>query len=475
MKGRFPDLRKLAKTACLGLHPPRKAGEGWRLELDALLPAQRRATVRALLKAPLEYALHRSMPLGPAYEERPDVRAVRELSPPANEIDERMAELARAVMTYWDDNGSWLTLNESGVAQVAESLASDERIFDEEDLLACGAFVGEALRKQCGGRWVGFEPCYRLERGEESYDPLGWARAAYQRKGAAAGAQLLTSQYHSALSRPQSLARTVPRSDQRARVELEIRQLSLRTRGVAMERLLGETRPLSYRLRPGDWPRVLEALKPLLENQSGARALAALLIYAPADSLAEAWGPWQSRRTNRAHLYAALLEAMYAAVLRDDLEAMPGWPPAPRPGARDFLYKLGRRISRRQWPRIVLLLLRQRAAAGDWGGTAWCLYQYKREFPDCLAALETFCDMNASARQMMLRAMLRCTRDETRLFRPLWAEGLRDPSAAVVLAALEASNCNRARSLRPLIEALSADGRQQLAARALNLLRVWKG
>jgi len=70
---------------------------------------------------------------------------------------------------------------------------------------------------------------------------------------------------------------------------------------------------------------------------------------------------------------------------------------------------------------------------------------------------------------------MHCTRDELKLFRPLWAEGLRDPAEPVVFAALEAINLNRARSLRTLVQALTRDHRPALATAATELLKTWEG
>jgi hypothetical protein len=127
------------------------------------------------------------------------------------------------------------------------------------------------------------------------------------------------------------------------------------------------------------------------------------------------------------------------------------------------------------WRKVLLLLLRQRAAAGDRGGVGWCLFSYRYEFVDCLPLVAIFCEMSVSARQTVLRATLHCTREETRLFRPLWAEALRDAAPVVVLSALDAISTNRARSLRPLIAALTHDKREEVQKAAANLLQLWQG
>ena len=75
-----------------------------------------------------------------------------------------------------------------------------------------------------------------------------------------------------------------------------------------------------------------------------------------------------------------------------------------------------------------------------------------------------------SARQTVVRATRHCTRDELSLFRPVWAEALRDPATAVVAAALDAVGSNRARSLRFLVEALRQDAREGLGQLAQAVL-----
>jgi hypothetical protein len=131
-----------------------------------------------------------------------------------------------------------------------------------------------------------------------------------------------------------------------------------------------------------------------------------------------------------------------------------------------FLNSLRKRMLAADWRSVLLLLLRQRCSAGDLEGAGWCLFSYKYEHPDCLPLLSAFCEMTVSARQTLLRATRHCTRDEVKLFRPLWAEALRDPAAPVVLAALECAAFNRARSLRGLIEKLKHDQRTDVATAA---------
>jgi hypothetical protein len=154
---------------------------------------------------------------------------------------------------------------------------------------------------------------------------------------------------------------------------------------------------------------------------------------------------------------------------------MPNWTAQPAQVRLSFLNPLRKRMEAGIWRKVLLLLLRQRAAAGDRGGVGWCLFSYRYEFVDCLPLVAIFCEMSVSARQTVLRATLHCTREETRLFRPLWAEALRDAAPVVVLSALDAISTNRARSLRPLIAALTHDKRDEVQKAAANLLQLWQG
>jgi hypothetical protein len=237
-----------------------------------------------------------------------------------------------------------------------------------------------------------------------------------------------------------------------------------------MSDLMAETRVFSYRMEPGDWPAVLAACDPLLENASGARIAAAMTIYAPGEALARAWARWGSRRRETSGLTRFLAEAMSAAAERDDLEAMPDWTVQVPASRFSFLNSLRKRTPAAEWRKIVMLLLRQRTAAGDLLGAGWCLFSYKYEFPDCLALLRAFSAMTVSARQTLVRATRHCTRDEVKLFRPLWAEALRDPSPAVVIAGLDAGGFNRAKSLRTLVEALKNDVRPGISIAATAVL-----
>ncbi len=460
-----------------GLHAPLRPGQGWTLVYENLSQTAREATVKALCKAPLDHALHRRVPLGPAYEDRPDIRALRELAAPENEIDERMGEMARAVMSYWSDGDEPLTLDEEGVALVATGLSADVHILDEDDVAACGAFVGEALRRRLGGQWTGFDDNYVLDINGEVLDPIGWAREIYARRDVVEGARQLTDWYNAALRKLAPPPGYHYHPDPTTAFELSIKTLCALPLRTPMQDLLAQSRVLSYRLETADWPRVFEALDLLLTEGggSGVRAVAAVAIYAPSEIFGRAWSRWGRRRRESTGIADAMVEAIQAAVTRDDLEAMPDWTTQPQQSRFSFLNPLRKRMKNEDWRKALLLLLRQRAAAGDRLGVSWCLYSYKYEFPDVLKLIELYCDMSVSARQTVLRATFHCTRDERKLFRPLWAEGLRDPSPAVVIAALNAANIHHARSLRPLVVALKKDSREDLAVAAEELLRIWQG
>jgi hypothetical protein len=442
-----------------GMVPPEREGRGWTLIFDTLRAPARRNIAQALINGPLSRALHRRAPFGPAFEERPDVKAVREMAPPKNSLDEQMAEMAKAVMDFWVYGDEFLTLDLNGVAQVAAFLSSNGVTMDDDDVTACGAFIGEAIRKRMGGEWTGFDGNYRLEIGAESFDPIGMAKILFERKDPFHGPLLASETFVSAESRLNPEKRKGAPRDTGASFERAIKNLCELPHTAPMSELMAETRVFSYRMEPGDWPAVLAACDPLLENASGARIAAAICIYAPGDALARAWARWGARRRETSGLTRFMAEAMATAGERDDLEAMPDWT-VPVPASRfSFLNSLRKRATAADWRKILMLLMRQRTAAGDLTGVSWCLFSYKYEYPDSLALVRAFCAMTVSARQTLVRATRHCTRDEVKLFRPLWAEALRDPSPAVVLAGLEAAGFNRAKSLRPLAEALKNDER----------------
>ena len=237
-----------------------------------------------------------------------------------------------------------------------------------------------------------------------------------------------------------------------------------------MNELLAEVRIFVYRMDPNDWPSVLTSCDFLLENASGARIVAALCAYAPGSVLGRMWAHWGAKLRESSGLTVALIEALRVVAERDDLEALPDWtfqPPVPR---MSFLNTLRKRLNASDWRKILMLLIRQRASAGDIAGVGWCLFSYKFEYPDALPLVKTFVEMTVSARQTVLRSTRHCTRDELSLFRPLWAEGLRDPSAPVVAAALDAVGVNRARSLRFLAEALNGVTREGIGQLAQSVL-----
>ncbi|HYF50792.1 MAG TPA: hypothetical protein VEJ63_15365 [Planctomycetota bacterium] len=459
----------------IGILPPEHPGSGYRLVFDTLSPAARRATELALCKNALHQALDRRVPRGPAFEDRPDLRAVRELAPPQNEIDERMAEMAEAVMSYWSDGDDVLTLDEEGIALVATGLCADVRVLDEDDVLACGAFVGEALRKRLGGEWSGYDDQYLLQVGGETLDPIGWVRDVYNRKDVVEGTQALINAFQTAVNRfaPRP-ARKHYHPDPSKAIEAAIHRLNEFPPDTNMTELLSEARVLSYRLEPSEWEKLLAAMDPLMGDSTGVRTLAAIAIYSPSDAFARAWARWGRKRREESGLLEAVASAMIAAAERDDLEAMPDWTAQPQQSRYSFLNPLRKSMDAHAWQKVLLLLLRQRAIAGDRSGVAWCLYSYKYEFSDALTLIHLFCDMSVSARQTVLRATFHATRDEKRLFRPLWAEALRDPSDAVVMAALSAVALHQARSLRPMVDALTREPREQVAAAAADLLRAWE-
>jgi hypothetical protein len=457
-----------------GIITPARAGRGYRLQFEALPPELRALTVKALLTGPLERALDREIPLGPSLEDRPDFKSIRELAPPSNDVDRRMIELAQAVINYWSDADDLLTLDEDGVGMVSTALAADIRSLDEEDIEACGAFIGEALRKALGGQWSGYDGNYLLEAGGELLDPLGWVREVYTRKDAIDGAEMLVGRFAEAVARlkkPPRVSHHVDPSAACARIVSEMCEDS----GKPMADLLSEARALSYRFEHDEWSAVLAAMDPLIGNPAGNRVLAAIALYAPHDIFAHLWSQWGRHRREESGLADAIVEAMSGAAERDDLEAMPNWTAQPGMARLSFLNPLRKRMDAVAWRKVLMLLLRQRAAAGDRAGVGWCLFSYRYEFQDCLPLAAVFCSMSVIARQTVLRATLHCTRDETRLFRPLWAEALRDPAPVVVLAALDAISSNRARSLRPLVTALSSDSREEVRDTATNLLQLWQG
>ncbi len=453
-----------------GLVPPEREGRGWTLAFDGMRATARRSTVQAIVNGPLSRALHRRAPLGPSFEERPDVRAIRDLAPASNALDEQMAEMARAVMDFWVFGDEFLTLDLNGVTQVAAFLSSNGVTMDEDDVTACGAFIGEALRKRLGGEWTGFDGNYRLEIKGETFDPIGLGRLLFERKDPFHGPMLANETFVSAEARLNLAKKSTAPRDTGASFERSIKKLCELPHTAAMSELMAETRVFSYRMEPGDWPAVLAACDPLLENVSGARIAAAMTIYAPGEALARAWARWGARRRETSGLTRFLAEAMSTAAERDDLEAMPNWTVQVPASRFSFINSLRKRTPAAEWRKIVMLLLRQRTAAGDLAGAGWCLFSYKYEFPDCLALVRSFSAMTVSARQTLVRATRHCTRDEVKLFRPLWAEALRDPSPAVVIAGLDAAGFNRAKSLRTLVDALKNDERPGIAIAATAVL-----
>jgi hypothetical protein len=461
-----------------GLLPPAHPGGGWTLQTDKLTAAERRATLKELCGMPLSHALIRPVPFGPSLEERPDLRATRELAPPGNEIDERMIEMAQAVMGFWNEGDETLGLDEEGIALIASGLCNDVRMLEEDDVLACGAFIGEVLRKQLGGNWTGYDDHYMLEvaSGAGVLDPVNWAREVSSKKDPVEGTKLLLGLFQDAIQRFRSPKRHHFHRDPSVPFSEAVQRLCGLPPRAPMTDLLAESRVLSYRLEAGEWPSVFDALEPLLsEPGAPVRAVAAISIYAPTEALAQAWVKWGAKLRGKSGLLPALAEAMQAAEKRDDLEAMPNWTLQPQESRHGFLTPLRKQMPVSAWKKILLLLLRQRAVAGDCGGVAWCLYSYKYEFADCLALVKLFCEMSVSARQTVLQATFHATRDERGMFRPLWAEGLRDPAAPVALAALDASSAQHARSLRPLVLALCKDAREPVSAAASELAKIWEG
>ena len=58
---------------------------------------------------------------------------------------------------------TFVGLDEEGLRLMAAALCAEARTLDEDDLGACGAFVGEVFRKRFGGQWTGYDENYRLE------------------------------------------------------------------------------------------------------------------------------------------------------------------------------------------------------------------------------------------------------------------------------------------------------------------------
>ena len=399
----------VAAPAGPGLIAPEREGGDWRLVVDNLRTAARRETVQSILAGPLNRVLHRRAPLGPAFEERPDIRAIRELAPPKNGLDEQMAEMAKAVMDFWVFGDEFLTLDLNGIAQVAAFLSSANVTMDPDDLMACGAFLGEAMRKRFGGEWTGFDENYRLDVGGESFDPIGMAKALFERKDPFHGPILASETFVAAEARFNPRKRSGPPRDTGASFERVIKNLCEMPHTAPMKDLMAETRVFSYRIEQSDWPVILAACDPLLENASGARIVAAICIYAPGEAFARAWARWGTRRRETSGLPKFLTDAMAVAADRDDLEAMPDWT-VPVPASRfSFLNALRKRAVAADWRKILLLLLRQRAAVGDLPGASWCLFSFKYEFPDCLPLVRVFCEMTVSARQTLVRATRHCT------------------------------------------------------------------
>ncbi|HEY3322755.1 MAG TPA: hypothetical protein VGP72_20025 [Planctomycetota bacterium] len=493
--GQPKEDKAVIKATPTGILRPETAGAGYRLKLDDLTPRQREATLNALCSAPLNQALQRELPSGPSLEERPDIRSVRLPAAPANELDERMAELAAAVMNLWTESNDVLGLDEEGLRKLAAFLAMDGRVLDEEDLMACGAFIGEMLRRRAGGQWTGFDEHYRLEIPVRSpnpltgdlaaeaggsagetlvLDPLGMAAEIYAHKNPAEATGLLLENYRRALETVQAGRMRGQPGDPAAAFQDTILRVGEMAVDTPMTELMKEARSFAFRLNADQWPAVLSALEPLIES-AWVRVAAAFAIYAPGESFCRLWAQQSQRRRRRLELVAAIIEAMKAAVERDDLEAMPDWTFRPAQARYNFLGALRRRMPGDSWRGVLQLLLRQRAAVGDRSGASWCLYSYRYEFSDCLPLLQLFCGMSVSARQSLVQASVRSTRHERKLMRPLWAEALRDPAAAVVVAAIEAARSNNVRSLRPLIKSLCRDAREAVSKPAEELLKTWAG
>jgi hypothetical protein len=467
----------------VGVLPPERAGLGYRLAFENLSAAERIATVNVLTRAPLSHALNRELPQGPALEERPDIRAVRMPAVAETEIDERMADMAMAVMSMWNEADEALTLDEEGLRLMAAALCTEARALDEDDLAACGAFIGEVFRKRLGGQWSGYDDNYRLEvpvqDGESesmlSLDPLGWAREIHARKDLVEGTRLLIENFNHAMQK--ASPRSQPNKfhvNPSAAFEQAILVLGKLPPETPMIELLAESRAFAFRLLPSEWPAVLTALEPLIEG-AWVRVAAAFAIYAPGEAFCRLWPRWGVRRRDKSAFVEAILEAVESVVERDDLEAMPHWTFQPGQPQYSFINTLRKRMAPGVWQGALKLLLRQRAAAGDRAGVAWCLYSYKYEFPDILPLMKIFCDMSVSARQTVIGATVRATRDERKLFRALWAEALRDPASAVVTVAIDAVGGNDIRSLRPLVEALTRDSRDVVSEAASQLMEMWTG
>ncbi|HYG76377.1 MAG TPA: hypothetical protein VEK08_15335 [Planctomycetota bacterium] len=473
-----------------GILKPVRAGQGYLLSTAGLSAESRRQTIKELLSNSLSKALQRELPLGPSLEERPDIKAVREPAPPQNELDEHMAELAQAVMSMWNEADEALTLDEEGLRLMAAALSTEARVLDEDDLEACGAFIGEVLRKRVGGSWTGYDDNYRLEipvpssviAGEEGesmevlvFDPLGWAREINMRKDVVEGTQLLLENFQHALNKakPQSAALKFHVNPSQA-FEAAIMKLGDLPPLTPMTELLAEARAFVFRLLPEEWPAVLAALEPLIEG-TWVRVAASFAIYAPGEAFCRLWARWGAGKMKDSAFVDAIIEAIGAVIERDDLEAMPHWTIQPAQSRHAFLHPLRKRMPREMWRKVLQLLLRQRAGAGDRAGVSWCLYSYKYEFPDVLPLVELFCALSVSARQTLLRSTVHATMDERKLFRPLWAEALRDPAPAVVLSALEAVAVNNVRSLRALVQALTRDKRESIADAASEVLGAWEG
>ena len=454
------------EARCAGVFPPERKGLGWKLDFENCRPKERALIVQSLLKAPLSRFLHRRAPLGPAYEERPDVRDVLELAPASGSLDEHMIEMARAVMEFWVYGEEPLTLDLHGVTQIAAFLSTAGVSMDDDDVMACGVFMGEAMRKRMGGEWSGFDGQYQLHIFGLALDPTGLARKIFERKDPYQGTVAASEMYMSAQARQPVQHKNTPARDTGASFERAIRALCELPSDAPMTALMAETRVFSYRMEPADWASVLSASDTLLENQSGARIAAAVAIYAPGGELARAWARWGARKRDASGLPGFIAEAMKTAAERDDFEAMPEWTVQVPATRFSFMNALRKKMKSADWKKTLLLLLRQRASVGDVAGVGWCLFSYKFEHRDCLPLIAACCEMSVSSRQTLLRATRHCTRDEVKLFRPVWAEGLRDPSPAVALAALDAVVFNRARSLKPLVQSLKHDAREEVASMA---------
>src|SRR5207249_868954 len=119
----------------------------------------------------------------------------------------------------------------------------------------------EALRKKLGGSWSGWDEQYVLDVNGEVLDPIGWVRQVYAKKDVVEGTQTLINAFVAAVMRldPKPTKRHY-HPDPTLAIEQAITRLNEFAADVPMAQLLGESRVLSYRLDPAEWPSVLTAL-----------------------------------------------------------------------------------------------------------------------------------------------------------------------------------------------------------------------